>query len=74
MNREFTIEDFAGNQEAEQALAILTNSNGSLFLTGKAGAGKSTLLELAKKETGKEIVVVAPTAVAANNVNGVTIH
>jgi hypothetical protein len=48
----------------------------NLFITGKAGTGKSTLLRLIRDRlTGeKTVAVVAPTGVAALNVDGATIH
>jgi ATP-dependent exoDNAse (exonuclease V) alpha subunit len=45
-----------------------------LFITGKAGTGKSTLLQHWRKTTQKNIVVLAPTGIAALNVEGQTIH
>lgn len=46
-----------------------------VFLTGRAGTGKSTFLRLARQyESNLRISVVAPTGVAAQNVEGVTIH
>ena len=52
--------------------AELTNCN--IFLTGKAGTGKTTFLHELRKNTGKQIAVVAPTGVAAINAGGTTIH
>ena len=45
-----------------------------MFITGKAGTGKSTLLQLFRRTTRKNVVVLAPTGVAALNVQGQTIH
>lgn len=45
-----------------------------LFITGRAGTGKSTLLQIFRRSTGKNVVVLAPTGVAALNVHGQTIH
>lgn len=45
-----------------------------LFITGRAGTGKSTLLRIFRKTTRKKCVVLAPTGVAALNVQGQTIH
>ncbi len=45
-----------------------------LFITGRAGTGKSTLLQIFKRSTRKNVVVLAPTGVAALNVGGQTIH
>jgi ATP-dependent exoDNAse (exonuclease V) alpha subunit len=46
----------------------------NLFITGRAGTGKSTLLRIFRKTTKKNCVVLAPTGVAALNVQGQTIH
>ena len=45
-----------------------------VFVTGNAGTGKSTLIRYLRSIIDKKSVVVAPTGVAALNVNGVTIH
>lgn len=45
-----------------------------LFITGRAGTGKSTLLRIFRRSTQRNVVVVAPTGVAALNVGGQTIH
>jgi len=44
------------------------------FITGKAGTGKTTLLKRVVERTQKNVIVVAPTGVAAINAGGVTIH
>src|SRR5208283_3185050 len=62
------------NPEFKQALEIMENSGKSVFITGRAGTGKSTLLTYFCKTTGKKVVVLAPTGVAALNVKGQTIH
>ena len=43
-------------------------------LTGKAGSGKTTFLHQVKEDGLKQLVVVAPTGVAAINAGGMTIH
>jgi tryptophan synthase beta subunit len=55
-------------------LDTLETTSGNVFLTGKAGTGKSTLLRYFRATTKKYPVVVAPTGVAAVNVQGQTIH
>ncbi len=45
-----------------------------LFITGRAGTGKSTLLQIFRRSTKKNVVVLAPTGVAALNVGGQTVH
>ena len=59
--------------EFRQALALLAGGK-HLFLTGKAGTGKSTLIRRFMAETDRNVVVVAPTGIAALNVDGYTIH
>lgn len=66
--------DLSGNPESLAALEIIGNSRKNLFLTGEAGTGKSTLLNYFRKTTTKNIAVLAPTGVAALNVEGQTIH
>ena len=46
----------------------------NLFVTGRAGTGKSTLLNYLSENTSKQIVICAPSVVAALNVGGQTIH
>lgn len=60
-------------EEFEDCLASM-QSGKNCFITGDAGTGKSTLLKLFLKETEKNVVVLAPTGVAAVNVGGQTIH
>ncbi len=62
------------NPELELAFDFVRNTNRSLFLTGKAGSGKTTFLHAIKAEGMKQMVVVAPTGVAAINAGGMTIH
>lgn len=49
-------------------------SDGNFFITGKAGTGKSFLLAAFKKVTRKKYIVLAPTGIAALNVDGATLH
>ncbi len=62
------------NEQFKKALELMENSSENVFITGKAGTGKSTLLEYFRSVTRKKIVVLAPTGVAALNVQGETIH
>lgn len=59
---------------AQYAFKFINQTNRSVFLTGKAGTGKTTLLKEIIKTTHKNVVVVAPTGIAALNAGGVTIH
>lgn len=62
------------NQDFQKALDLVTDQSKSVFITGKAGTGKSTLLNLIRAQSGKNLVVLAPTGLASLNVNGQTIH
>lgn len=62
------------NAEFKAAFDSMEYTSENLFITGKAGTGKSTLLKYFKANTGKKIVVLAPTGVAAINIGGQTIH
>lgn len=62
------------NDDFRYALDLIEKTSGSAFITGKAGTGKSTLLQLFRRTTRKKIAVLAPTGVAALNVQGQTIH
>lgn len=56
------------------ALRFVTETNENIFLTGKAGTGKTTFLKYLQKNCSKNIIVAAPTGVAAINAGGVTLH
>lgn len=60
-------------KEFREALELLAAGR-NLFLTGKAGTGKSTLIRHFMANTDRNVVVVAPTGIAALNVDGHTIH
>jgi ATP-dependent exoDNAse (exonuclease V) alpha subunit len=62
------------NEQFVQLFDMLENTNKHVFITGKAGTGKSTFLQLFREDTRKQIVVLAPTGVAAVNIKGETIH
>jgi len=61
-------------EEYRLALDHIRNETGHLFVTGRAGTGKSTLLRALKELVPGELVIVAPTGLAAVNVGGQTIH
>ena len=61
-------------QEQQQVFKVMESTNKNMFITGRAGTGKSYLLNFFVKNSCKNVVVVAPTGVAAINVGGQTIH
>jgi hypothetical protein len=62
------------SEAAKYTLQFINQTQRSVFLTGKAGTGKTTLLKEIIQSTHKNVVVVAPTGIAALNASGVTIH
>lgn len=62
------------NEEFRHAAEIAEYTNKLLFVTGKAGTGKTTFLKYLTSTTKKNMVVLAPTGVAAVNAGGQTIH
>lgn len=66
--------DIVLTTEFKECLNLMENSGDNMFITGNAGTGKSTLVKYFIKNTNKNVVVVAPTGVAALNIGGQTIH
>ena len=62
------------DEEQKKVYNALKDTDNNYFITGKAGTGKSYVLNLFRKTTNKRILVLAPTGIAARNVQGVTIH
>ncbi|MCH8317685.1 MAG: AAA family ATPase, partial [Bacteroidetes bacterium] len=67
-------ENFQPSEEFKQIFNKVENTNENLEITGKAGTGKSTLLHYIVQNTKKQIIVLAPTGIAAINIGGSTIH
>ena len=62
------------NPELQLAFELVRDTGRHLFLTGKAGTGKTTFLRSLRDRLPKQMVVAAPTGVAAINAGGVTLH
>lgn len=60
--------------EYRQALTLMEFTKKNIYITGRAGTGKSTLLRHFCANTSKRFVVLAPTGVAAINVQGTTLN
>lgn len=74
MEEELSQEGLDFNESFQQAWHIIEQTNHNLLLTGRAGTGKSTFLRFVCNYSRKNPVVLAPTGVAALNVEGQTIH
>ncbi|HOG11508.1 MAG: AAA family ATPase [Smithellaceae bacterium] len=62
------------NSEFQRAISLMEDTQKHILITGRAGTGKSTLLKYFRDTTSKKAVILAPTGVAAVNVEGQTIH
>ena len=51
---------------------MLTGDN--IFLTGRAGTGKTELIKEFIKQSNKNVILCAPTGIAAINIGGETLH
>ena len=69
--------DFEGLTEGQQRVFDLVKEGRNVYLTGLGGTGKSYVLERIiewAESSGREVLVCAPTGIAALNVGGSTIH
>jgi ATP-dependent DNA helicase PIF1 len=69
-----TVSELDINQQFQTAFNLIVESGGNVFITGRAGTGKSTFLAWLRDTAAKSLAVLAPTGVAALNVQGQTIH
>jgi ATP-dependent DNA helicase PIF1 len=68
------VSPFALSAEQTAVFEAIEKTRAHVFVTGRAGTGKSTLLNHLAWHTEKQLVISAPTGVAALNVGGQTIH
>lgn len=66
--------DYELSPEQKSLFELIENSSQNIFIQGQAGTGKSTFVQYLKKHSKKQLTIVSPTAVAAINIGGVTIH
>lgn len=71
---ELPSDDIIVSEDYERILGLLEAGTPVVFVTGNAGTGKTTLIRYLRRTLNKRMVVVAPTGVAALNIDGVTIH
>lgn len=62
------------NTRFDLAYRFVSETRSPVYLTGKAGTGKTTFLKYVRDHCPKQMVIVAPTGVAAINAGGVTMH
>ena len=62
------------NIDFQKVLNLINHTDNNIFLTGRAGTGKTTLLKYIKENLAGDIIVTAPTGIAAINAGGVTLH
>jgi uncharacterized protein (TIGR02145 family) len=62
------------NVDFKNAAELIKYGHKLLYLTGKAGTGKTTFLGYLRQSLKKNVVVLAPTGIAAINAGGQTIH
>jgi ATP-dependent DNA helicase PIF1 len=60
--------------EYEEVFSAIDRGDPYVFVSGRAGTGKTTLVNHLRNTLDGNVVVVAPTGVAALQVRGVTIH
>ena len=70
----FTSSDIEITPEYQQVIEAIDRHDPYIFVSGKAGTGKTTLVSYLREHIAGNVVVVAPTGVAALQVKGVTIH
>ena len=64
----------SSNREMCYAYDLISKTNKSFFLTGRAGTGKTTFLKNVQESVSKNFIVLAPSGVAAIHAGGQTIH
>lgn len=62
------------SKEQQEAFDLINDTHQNLFIQGQAGTGKSSFIMYLKEHLKKSIVVCSPTAIAAINVGGQTLH
>ena len=58
------------NHEQQLAYELISNTNSSFFLTGRAGTGKTTFLHNVQKLVGKQFITLAPTGSSREGLRG----
>ncbi len=67
-------DDFQLDEDFQSCFHALEKTRDHLYITGEAGTGKTTLLKYFRRNTQKNVVILAPTGIAAINCYGQTLH
>ena len=67
-------ETYILKEEHHYLLDKIEKLKGVLFLTGKAGTGKTTMLKIIQRLLDRNLIILAPTGIAAVQIKGQTIH
>lgn len=74
MTRNQSMPQLEINDAFKLAGRFLTETNEHLFVTGNAGTGKTSFLRYIRSHCLKNMIVAAPTGIAAINAGGTTLH
>lgn len=67
-------EEITLSNEQASTFNLIKNTNVNVFIQGQAGTGKSYFIKYLKENCKKDMLFLAPTAIAAMNIGGSTIH
>lgn len=74
MTRNKPMPELEINDAFQLAGRFLNETNEHLFITGNAGTGKTSFLRYIRSHCPKNMIVAAPTGIAAINAGGTTLH
>ena len=70
----FSSKDIEVTEDYNQVIKAIDEKDPLIFVSGRAGTGKTTLIDYIRDYLKANVVVVAPTGVAAIQARGLTIH
>jgi len=73
-NNNFTMQDLEINDAFRLASQYVNETDEHVFITGNAGTGKTSFLRHISQNCRKNLVIAAPTGIAAINAGGTTLH
>lgn len=72
--RSHSIGRYSHDADYRLAMSLVEETGQNVFLTGRAGTGKTTFLRELRQRGIKQMLVLAPTGIAAINAGGSTLH